>query len=148
MKKVLVVVVVLVMALMSVGIVGAQEPEETETNVRPHRRGSEILQLVADSLEIEVEALREALQEEGATLTTVIEANGGDAAAIQEQVVTTIVEKTGRDAALVEEHVTEMFTNPLPPRGERPEGQGPRPGFGPRGEQPPAEVPAEEGTAS
>ena len=128
MKRIMIIVVVLIAAALSAGIVGAQEPETPpaeEENVRPPRTHK--VELIAEIMDIDIEILREALQEEGATPVAVIEANGGDVETVQTALVDAVVERTGRDAEEVAEHIEEWLNNPLPARGEGRPGEG-RPG--------------------
>ena len=134
MKRIMIILVVLIAAALSVGVVGAQEPETPpveEENVRPPRVNK--LELIAEITGIDIETLRGGLQEEGATLASVIEANGGDAEAVQAALVDEIVERTGRDAEEVTAQVEEHLNSTRPQRGEGPgEGRrgGGRPGNG------------------
>lgn len=110
---------------------------------RDNRQGRDgrggLLEDVAEALDVDVEAVREAAQAEGATLNSAIESLGGDPDAIQSQVVAEIVERTNADADTVASEVAERFSTPLEELRQNRDGEG-RPGRGgPRGgNNPPA----------
>lgn len=139
--------IVLVASMVAAGSVAAQTTDADQRGpdrpALPDRARVDVATIVADALGIEADALRDALIEDGATLDSVIAANGGDSAAIQQQIVDAIVEATGQDAETVAERVADHFSNerPSPRDGQR--GPGGRGGQGgPNGEGRPAQPPA------
>ena len=133
MKRFLILTTLIAVLLASVGMVGAQEPEADPE--REGRRGAkgQVMETILEVTGLEAETLREALHEEGATLSNVLSANGADVDAVKAAVVEAIVAETGADVAEVTERVNEMFETPRPERGERgPREGGPREG-GPNG---------------
>ena len=121
----IVILVVVIASLLGASIAAAQEPQQEDG--RQGRRGARglMFQIIAEATGLDREGLREAMQEEGATLASVIEANGGDVDAVIDQIVAAIVERTDGDPAEIEAKVTEKLNTP---RGER-DGEGRR---GPR----------------
>lgn len=102
---------------------------------RSDRDRGEFLQAAADALETDVASLIEALREEGATPTSVIESFGGDVAAIEAEIVSTITTNNPNlNAEQVEERVANWLENGFEGRGERRDGRPQRGGDN----QPPA----------
>ena len=138
--------VVLIIAMLSVSIAAAQEPENPEGR-QGHPKGRRIvMEIILEATGLEREELREAMQDEDATLASVIEANGGDVDAVTAQIIAAISENSDKDAAEIEAKVDELLNTP---KSERPERQGDgegRRGRGPRGDNPPADSPDAENT--
>jgi hypothetical protein len=129
MKRISIVILVLVIAsLFGANIAAAQEPEQEEG--RSGRRGGRAMmfEIISEATGLNREALHEALQEDGATLASVIEDNGGDVDAIIDQIVAAIVERTDGDATEIEARITEKFNTPHEAREGR---RGPRGGAAP-----------------
>ncbi|MEQ8676337.1 MAG: hypothetical protein RLP44_19045 [Aggregatilineales bacterium] len=134
MKRTIAVLMVLIVSLFAVVGVFAQDdttpeatPEATEeSTTRPDRqrggRGGAIFDIVTETLGVEEADLRSALQEDGATWTSVIESLGGDVDEIQALIVAHITENLEAELADVEARVTDLLTNPRPQRGVRPDG--------------------------
>ncbi len=129
MKRITLVLVIVIVSLLSVGLVAAQGPGGSGHDGRGGPggrgdRGGHFVDIIAEALEVEPEVLFEAMQEDGATWASVIEANGGDVDAIQALIVADIVEKTGADPADVEAQVSEKLNSTLAERGDRDGGRG------------------------
>ena len=121
------------MVAMSDSII-AQLAMDFETNLT-ERFNSELPQRgergfnIAETLGMEPEAFRAALQEEGATIASVIEANGGDVSEIVSAAAAEIAERTGGDVAEIEAQLTERFNSEKGERDGRRGGRGGRGGF-------------------
>lgn len=101
MKRVLIIFSLLAIMAVSVGVIAAQGPEGKEGRRGRHHRDGHLIDTIAEALEMEPEAVIEALRaEEGTTLADVIEANGGDIDAI---VATFVEDATERINEAVED---------------------------------------------
>lgn len=141
MKRTIAILMVLIVSLFAVVGVFAQDdttpeatPEATEesTSTRPDRqrggRGGAIFTIVSETLGVDEAELRTALQEDGATWASVIESLGGNVDEIQALIVAQITTDLEARLAEVETHVTDVLNNPVPQRGNRDGGMGPRDG--------------------
>lgn len=116
MKRFTLILSIVVISLMSVGFANAQEPatpaDQEQHEGRFHRPNGRFVELVAEALNLEYEALVEQLRE-GATLAEVITANGGDVDAIQAQIAEALVTDRGIDADEAQERAEAVITGDL-----------------------------------
>ena len=118
MKHVLVVsIVVLMMAALGAGVAGAQEPADQQFGNRGPRDGG-VINAVSETIGLTPQEIFEALQEEGATLASVIEANGGDVDAILAQLIANAPEDLSEEqVAALEEHLNGVLNGEFGPGG-------------------------------
>lgn len=86
MKKIVLVLVVVVLALASVGIVGAQGPDGGRGGRGGGRLDGAMMDIIVAATGLEADELRDAMRD-GQSLAELIEANGGDVAAVQAEIV-------------------------------------------------------------
>jgi uncharacterized protein (DUF433 family) len=124
MKKTLVIsIVVLMMAALGASVVAAQEPGNGGRfgNRGPHEGG--VMEVVSEAIGLTPQEIVEALQADGATLASVIEANGGDVDAIRATLIENATVRFEEQAANLETRIDDLLN------GEFAGGRGPG-GFG------------------
>ena len=126
MKKSLVIaVIVLTVSALGAGVVGAQGPDNAPRLGNRGPRDGGAMDVISEATGLTVLEIREALQEEGATLASVIEANGGDVEAVRAQLIENATTRLEEQAASVEERIDNLLNSEFAGRG----GRGPG-GFG------------------
>jgi hypothetical protein len=127
MKKTLVIsIVVLMMAALGANIVGAQGPDDAPRAGNRGPREGGVLDVVSEAIGLTPQETVEALQADGATLASVIEANGGDVDAIRATLIENATARMDEAAANLETHIDDLLNGEFPAnRG----GRGPG-GFG------------------